>query len=74
MAKWICEYAELDTDIRNPIEQEPFCFDANSYEEAKTKANNFISNFYNYVEFEVYEATDEDLDSFEYVKDSEMVA
>lgn len=52
--KWICRYAEFDTD-RNGIEQEPFTFDADNYDDAVVKANEELSKYYNVVEFEVCE-------------------
>ena len=65
--KWICEYAEFDTDLRNPRECEPFCFNADSYEEARKKANEYLSDYYDLVEYAVREADEDELEYYEYI-------
>jgi len=65
--KWICEYAELDTDVHNPRECEPFILDAGSYNDAKIKANEYMCQYYNRVKYDVREANDEEIEDYEYI-------
>jgi hypothetical protein len=62
MKKWICNYAECDTDYDCPKEREPFVLEANDYEEAMNKADKHLDEYYDEYEFECKPYEDENCD------------
>lgn len=58
--KWICEYAEYDTDLHNGYKGDPFEVEADTYEEAMKIAHKELDESYYVFEYDCYEVEEEE--------------